>query len=398
MFKHLSRAAGSGVVLIPALIMLALLLVPTHSLAAPNAAPSMPVAVPGYAISVFAGGGTANSHPDALIYANQHLYVAYQNVTAKDGTDHKSSTVLAYNASGKVDGSWSVLGHCDGLRMDPATGLLWASSNEDGNPGLVTINTATNVVTSYQLPATPHGGGYDDMAFVDGKAFIAASAPNLDKNGVNTFPAIDQITLQNGQAQLTPVLMGNAPAVDMTSNATAPLNEVDPDSLTVDNQGNLVLVNQGGNEIVFIGHPGTAQQTVSRIPVGTQLDDTIWTKGGPGRLFITDGKNNMVYTLHTSQPDGTVFTAVPGDSGVAGFIGTVNISAGNVTPIAVGFGSPTGLLYVPDSQPTTGSADGSVPMLPATGAANDAGWGALLAFALALLLIGFGVRRVGATR
>ncbi len=398
MFKHLSCAVGNGVVLVPALIMLALLLVPVRSLAAPASAPGMPVAVPGYSMSVFAGGGTANSHPDALIYANQHLYVAYQNVTAKDGTDHKSSTVLAYNASGKVDGSWSVLGHCDGLRMDPATGLLWATSNEDGNPGLVTINTSTNTVTSYQFPATPHGGGYDDMAFVDGKAFIAASNPTVDKDGINTFAAIDQITLQNGQAQLTPVLMGNAPAVDMTSNATAPLNEVDPDSLTVDNQGNLVLVNQGGNEIVFIGHAGTAQQTVSRIPVGTQLDDTIWTKGGPGRLFITDGKNNTVYVLHTNQPDGTIFTSVPGDSAVAGFVGTVSIATGNVTPIAVGFGSPTGLIYVPDSQFGSGNTGGSVPMLPATGAANGDGWVMLLGLALAMLLVGLGVRRVGAMR
>ncbi len=367
--------------------------------AAPGSAapvPPIPVAVSGYTVSVFAAGSGGTSHPDALIYANQHLYVAYQNVTAKDGTDNKSSTVVSYLQDGTVAGKWSVLGHCDGLRLDPTTGLLWATTNEDGNPGLFTINTTTGTVTPYQFPAAPHGGGYDDLIFVGGQAFIVASNPTLDKSGVNTFAAIDQMTLQNGTVQLTPVLMGNAPAVDMTTNATAPLNEVDPDSLSVDSQGNLVLVNQGGNEIVFIGHPGTAQQTVSRIPVGTQLDDTIWTQSGPGRLFITDGKNNTVYTLRTNAPAGTIFTAVPGDSAVAGFIGTVSIATGNVTPIAVGFGSPTGLIFVPDNQSssgTSGSGDqgGSMPMLPQTGNSSDFRW--LLFVALLTLAIGFAARR-----
>ncbi len=155
------------------------------------------------------------------------------------------------------------------------------------------------------------------------------------------------------------------------------------------------------NEIVFLGHPGTAQQTVSRIRVGTQLDDTIWTQSGPGRLFITDGKNNTVYTLHTNVPAGTIFTAVPGDSAVAGFIGTVSIATGNVTPITVGFGSPTCLIFVPDHQTGSGSQGvgtsgsgaqgGSVPLLPQTGSGSDFSW--LLLVALFALAIGFATRR-----
>jgi hypothetical protein len=91
--------------------------------------------------------------------------------------------------------------------------------NEDGNPHIVTINPDTGVITPYTFPSpTPHGGGYDDVIFVGGKAFIAASNPTLNSSGVNTAPAIDEITLTNGQAVLTPILNGNATATDLVTN------------------------------------------------------------------------------------------------------------------------------------------------------------------------------------
>jgi hypothetical protein len=111
------------------------------------------------------------------------VYVGYQNSTAKDGTDNKTSTIVQYTRRGQVIHIFTVLGHCDGLRFNPSTHLLWATSNEDGNPRIVTINPDTGVITPYVFPfPTPHGGGYDDVIFVGDKAFIAASNPTRSRS------------------------------------------------------------------------------------------------------------------------------------------------------------------------------------------------------------------------
>src|SRR5260370_29622601 len=126
--------------------------------------------------------------------------------------------------------SWNVLGDSDGMRMDPATHLLWTTSNEDGNPAFATINTATGLVTPYTFPDPPHQGGYDDLYFLNGKAFIAASNPTLDASGNNVFPAIDEIKLNaNHTISLTPILMGNAGPTAVTTNTAVTPHPPDPD-------------------------------------------------------------------------------------------------------------------------------------------------------------------------
>ncbi len=131
--------------------------------------------------------------------------------------------------------------------------------------------------------------------------FVAASNPSVNSAGVNVFPAIDKMTLSNGKVNLTPVLMGNARATDLVANAKVSLNEVDPDSMTVDKNGDLVLANQAGNELVFLKNPGTPQQTVSRIAVGDQLDDTVWATSTHGRLLVVDGGTNATYLDYCTQ-------------------------------------------------------------------------------------------------
>jgi hypothetical protein len=83
-------------------------------------------------------------------------------------------------------------------------------------------------VTPYVFAPTVHGGGFDDMAFVNGKMFIAASNPTLNAAGVNAFPAVDQVTFNGNTVVLTPVLMGNATALDTTTNSVVTLNVATP--------------------------------------------------------------------------------------------------------------------------------------------------------------------------
>jgi hypothetical protein len=307
-------------------------------------------ALPGYQVSLFTRQNSPFIGPDSLVVDNGFVYIDYQNTTAKDCTDNNTSTVVQYDMNGKMLKTFTVPGHSDGMRADPSTHLLWVTSCEDGNPKFVTIDPASGTITPYTLPPTPHGGGYDDLCFLNGMVFIAASNPNLNAAGVNVFPAIDKITLNNGKVNLTPVLMGNATATDLIAKSKIQLNEIDPDSMTVNAKGELVLVNQAGSELVFLKNPGTPQQTVSRVPVGNQLDDTVWVTSSQGRLLISDGTTGNTYWISTPHfVPGGVYTEAPDDSGVVGFVGAVDLKTGFVTPVVIGFLKATGMLFVPNS-------------------------------------------------
>jgi sugar lactone lactonase YvrE len=307
-------------------------------------------ALPGYQISLFTRQTSAFAGPDSLVVDNGFVYIDYQNTTAKDCTDKNTSTVVQYDMNGKMLKTFTVPGHSDGMRADPSTHLLWVTSCEDGNPKFVTIDPSSGTITPYTFPKTPHGGGYDDLCFLNGMVFIAASNPSVNSAGVNPFPAIDKITLSSGKVNLTPVLLGNATATDLIASAKTTLNEVDPDSMTVDSSGQLVLVNQAGSELVFLKNPGTPQQTVSRVPVGNQLDDTVWVTATQGRLLVSDGTTGNTYWISTTHfVPGGVYTEAPDDSGVVGFVGAVDLKTGFITPVVIGFLKATGMLFVPNS-------------------------------------------------
>jgi len=125
-------------------------------------------------VRLFAKGSGAQSNPDSIVVDGQKVFVGYQNVTAKDGTDHKASTVVQYDLSGKKLKTFDVPGHQDGMRMDPATHLLWSMSNEDGHPQLVTIDPSTAAHKTYGFAPTAHGGGYDDSAAAGRREHMAA--------------------------------------------------------------------------------------------------------------------------------------------------------------------------------------------------------------------------------
>ncbi len=317
------------------------------------------VAIPGYRLQVFTSANATNgkwkdapkvSNPDSVVVSSGRVFIDYQNVTAKDGSDGKSSTVVEYSMQGEPLKRWDILGHSDGMRMNPATHILWTTSNEDGNPAFATIDPASDKVTKYTFPAPPHQGGYDDLYFLNGKAFAAASNPTLDSNGNNVFPAIDLITLDdsNHTISLKPVLMGNATATDSISKQSVSLNLTDPDSLSTDGKGNLVLVSQGDSELVSIANPGEPSQAVSRLNVGDQLDDTVYPSG-KGRLLVVDaGGSTYWLSKDGAFAAGSIYTQAPNDSGVTNFVGTVAPSTGFITPIAIGFTKTTGMVFVPN--------------------------------------------------
>jgi hypothetical protein len=300
-------------------------------------------------VSKFASSTALYTGPDSIDVAGDRVFVGFTNNTATDGSDGKTSTIVQYTTDGTVVQTFAVFGHNDGLRVNPADGLVWAIQNEDGNPNLAIINPDNGAIATFKLPA-PHGGGYDDVTFIDDQAFISASSPTLDANGVNTFPAIVTVEISGKTVTLTPVLMGNAPGFNAVTGAPLTLNLIDPDSLTKTPSGGLVLSNQAANQVILIDKPGTPRQTASVLPVtsptGTSLsvDDTLFPKSRRGFLLVTDQSAGVIYKVQSDSPlkRGTVFSAALN----AGILGELDLESGVLTPVVTVIAAPRGLAFL----------------------------------------------------
>jgi hypothetical protein len=306
------------------------------------------VATSPYKLSVFATSANGYSQPDSIVQWRDSVLVGFQNHVAKDGTDGKSSTIVQYSLSGAVQRTFTVPGHNDGLRL-VGDNELWALQNEDANPNLVVIDLGTGQQETLAFPPTPHGGGYDDLVVFGDDVFITASNPNLDAKNLNQFPALLRITVRHDQIQLEPVLPGTGQAIDIPSGNTVPYTLTDPDSLTKDQRGNIVLDSQADSLLVFIRHPLSDEQTVGTLKITTSagavttLDDTAFAPNRPSFMLTSDVAGDKVYRIDSAfgfEP-GTAYSASDTD----GFVGVLNLDTGVVSPIATGFGSARGILF-----------------------------------------------------
>ena len=316
-----------------------------------------PVATPPYSLSVFARSTAAYSQPDSIVQWGDHLLIGFQNHVAKDGSDNKSSTIVQYSLDGKPQRAFSVPGHNDGLRVVGESNL-WCLQNEDANPNLVVIDLESGKQKMYTFAATPHGGGYDDIAVQNGHVFLTASNPNTP-GGTNIFPALVEATLHGSMVVLDTVLNGNANAIDIPTGATVPLNLTDPDSLTVDPRGNIVLNSQADAVLVFIRNALTNQRLVGRLNITTvgggptTVDDTAFAPDRAAFMLFSDVSGDTIYRIDNRQfgfEPGTAYST----SDTAALVATLNLDTGVLTPIASGFGSTRGLIFVVSATDTGG--------------------------------------------
>jgi hypothetical protein len=319
--------------------------------AAAQAAPSVH---PPYQLSVFAQSANGYSQPDSIVQWGDSIVVGFQNHVAKDGSDGKSSTIVQYSLNGRVQRTFSVPGHNDGLRVIAGTNELWCLQNEDANPNLVVIDLGSGRETHYTFAPTVHGGGFDDIVELGGSVYFTVSNPNLNDAGVNVFPALARASLpgrhQGTTVNLEPVLAGNASAIDLPTGGTVQLNLTDPDSMTVDGRGNIVFTSQADGELVFVRNPLTADQQVGRLAITlngatTTLDDTAFAASPSAFLIFADVSGDTIYRLDSSPFGFEPGTAYSG-SDTAGVLGTLNIDTGVLTPVATGFNSVRGLVFV----------------------------------------------------
>jgi hypothetical protein len=285
--------------------------------------------------------------PDSIAVLDNHIFVGYGNNVSTTGSDGKSSTIVEYDRNGNVITTYSVKGHNDGLKVDPRTKLLWAIQNEDGNPTLVIIDPGTGARKRYTFSSTPHGGGYDDVAFLGKDVFISASAP---ANNPNNAPAIVRAELVGNKVMISPVLMGTATATDIPTDAPVALNLQDPDSMKIDPLGDLVLDSQADADLIILHHPGAVDQSVYHLPLtldgaSVQIDDTVYATSSHGVILVSDRDGETVYAISKD-----IFAPAAAYSATPTTVGELNMDTGVITSVVTGMVSPHGMAFLRESE------------------------------------------------
>lgn len=316
------------------------------------AAAATPQAASSYTLSVFASAPTGLSAPDSVAVLDGHVFVGYGDGHAPDGSDGQNSQVVEYTMDGSLVHTFTVHGHNDGVKPDPYTREIWALQNEDANPNLVIIDPRSGRQREYIFGATPHGGGYDDLVFRNCRTYISASNP---ANNPNAEPAIVSVRIDSDMVSVAPLLMGTAAAIDLPTGQNVALNLQDPDSMTLNPLGDIVLDSQADQMLIVVTHPGTPLQQALRLPLSYQgpngltpveTDDTAFVTSSQGYLLFADKGLNEVFKLSRAAfSPGQAYTAADGGP----FVGTLDMTSGIVTPVVTGLSGPGGMWFVDTS-------------------------------------------------
>jgi hypothetical protein len=325
-----------------------------------------PVAVAPYTLATFKGAAPSGlTSPDDIAVSadGADLWVGYGNGAATDGSGTKTSNVVEYNiATGAVVQNITepVPGHIDGLKIDPATGEVWTNIDEDANPKVVIINPKNGKATTYTVSSSLITGGLDDLVFSgNDSAFVTASSQTS-----LTAPVIVEITVNEKKKKssltVTSVLPQSPATVFNVVTNKAEIGDTigDPDSMTIDPAGELVLDDRVSHSLFIVRNP-SATNPVLRVPlaqvtspdVPVEVDDTIFTysltsgaSSTAGTVFITDTTANIIYTLTKPYfPSNEVYSA----ANVLNDVVLVDLNTGFVVPIATGFAGVHGLAFLP---------------------------------------------------
>ena len=183
------------------------LLAASPSSAAASARPSLSLApaatMGGFSARVFASGAQVThtaahgneviSKPDDITSLGLDIFVGFQNGVGPQGqaspTGNLDSTVVEFNASGAVVAKWDIVGKCDGLTADPATGKLIATVNEDAHSSVYLIDPGQATIAHYQYnEPLPSKGGTDAISIYHGMVLISASAPGTTGSRPRSLP------------------------------------------------------------------------------------------------------------------------------------------------------------------------------------------------------------------
>jgi hypothetical protein len=323
---------------------------------------------------IFATAPTVNgilaSAPDSITIGGGSIWVEYGDGASSTGGG--ASTIVQYSISadgmtGTVENTYADgSGLADGLKYDPATGLVWVLNNNDANANLLFINPTTNQMSAPLTygglyPSESSTRGFDDVAFDGKQVFLSETNPNTATSG---DPVI--VELQNGQAPFGPnfgmhrtlqtksILSYGATGTDLNTGQTNQLLPMtDPDSLKLLPNGDLLLTGEADGAYIFVQNPGTPHQTQSfvTLPTGYVPDDAIMPTSTSGTFYISNQGGNDIISV---QVTGLITTDLYADITTApnapdGELVQIDPSTGAVTPVTgiKGLNNPHGLAFVP---------------------------------------------------
>src|SRR3984893_14730790 len=307
--------------------------------------------------TTFGSAPTGSSAPDSITTENGSFFVEYGNGADSTGAGG-SSTIVQYDKAGNIEHTYSIAGSVDGLKFNPYTKEIWALQNQDGNSTLTLINPVTHQVTGPLSFANPSATrGYDDVVFKGDKVFLSY-----------TNPTGTGVTLQT-----PPVLRDGAMGYDTVTGKMELVPQTDPDSLKLAPNGDLILSSGADGSIIDIQNPGTAKQAVAFTPIqgipaasvgNAGLDDVIKPSATSGTFLISDAKDGHVLSVHVTGLDPNAYYASVASLGAFGQVDentgvfTALVSASDAPGFT--FGSPHGVIFVPDNNAAPSPQIGSI--------------------------------------
>ena len=300
--------------------------------------------------SIFAVAPSGSSSPDSITHGTDgSIWIEYGNGASSTGQGG-TSTIVQYDRLGDVLNTYDLSGLVDGLKVDPATGDVWALHNQDANSTLSLIDPTTNQMSalltydgSYQYGAAS-SRGYDDVAFDERKVFLSYTNP------ANPGDAVVQQLLNGnspfGTLQTRDILrLGDTGTNLLTGETNQPLPVTDPDSLKTLPDGSLILTGEGDKAFTLIHDPGTTWQSASFItlPSGTASpDDAIMPTASSGTFYVSAGTDNDVVKASVTGLNTNDLYASIGSN-----VDEIDLTTGAVTPLITGVNGAHGLLFVP---------------------------------------------------
>ncbi len=299
--------------------------------------------------SIFATAPDGARSPDSITVGNDSVWVEYGNGAKSDGSAG-SSTIVQYDLLGTVQNTYTLPGLADGLKLDPATGDVWALQNQDGNSTLTLIDPATKQVSAPLSYAPPYvygadsARGYDDVAFAGQKVFLSYTGP--ENTGDPVIQQLTNGTAPFGTLQTTDVLrLGDTGTNLVTGETNQPLPVTDPDSLKALPDGSLILTGEADRAFTIISHPGTTEQSAGfvTLPAGSsEPDDVVRPTTASGTFYVSNQNANTVLAARVTGLNTGDLYATVGSS-----LDEIDLATGTVTPIVTGLNAAHGLVFVP---------------------------------------------------
>jgi hypothetical protein len=284
-------------------------------------------------ITVFAAGGDVKATaPDSVTISNDSVWIAWTN--GADSTGASGSSIVAqYDFTGKITNQYTIAGYVDGLKHDRERDLIWILQNQDGNSGLILLTPSTKAMTTLAYAVKSTTRGYDDVVFIDGMIYMSYTNP--------TGPTDPTIQVMTGVAPVTfqTIITSGATGTNLATGATnQATTDTDTDSLKATPFGGLMLTSGADSQLIFVDHPGQANQAVSFLQLidpttgnaPSSSDDAVFVTTPSGSFYVADTGNNRVLKVDVSdlQPM-SLYASVTG----LNMLANVDMKTGSVTPL-----------------------------------------------------------------